>query len=193
MNPSIEKFIAVIDRLSADDSEKPTFETVDEFKNYYKTVDISKFLEELKEYLKENEFNFKFEAMPLFNEIKINKTDIVALIDAAVEYLKTIDEAFGDETKRKDYADRLGHPLIKDMPLSIDYWAKAKTEDVQLLVRKYVVVQEKDVDVDTSIVEEIETFHRCLASIIGKHQILTDELKAIKSEVSDSNTNTDNI
>ncbi|QHR78515.1 hypothetical protein KM759_gp136 [Lymphocystis disease virus 4] len=182
MNPSLEKFAVIVDRLIADDSEKPVFETVDEFKTHYKTADISKFLEELKEYLKEHEFNFKFEELPLFSGIKIVKDDLVTLINAAEEYLRGIDEFFQDETKRTDYSDQLGHPLIRELPLSINYWTNAKIEDIQSLIEKYIIVPEKDILEETSIVDEIENFHRCLAMIIGKHQILTDELKAVKSK-----------
>ncbi|AAU11056.1 hypothetical protein LDVICp213 [lymphocystis disease virus-China] len=182
MNPLLEKFAVVIDRLAADDSEKPTFETVDEFKTHYKTNDIFKFLKELKEYLKKNEFNFKFDELSLFTRTEISKDDLIAFIDAAVEYLKVVDEAFEDETKRKDYADRLGHPLIKDLPLNVNYWSTVKTEEVQSLIEKYIIIPEKNILEETSIIEEIETFHRCLASIISKHQILTDEIKSIKTK-----------
>lgn len=191
MNRSLEKFKFIVDRLIENKSEKSDFKTIDELKSFFNLTEIIKFIETFKTYLEDENNLLKFELknLSLFSNLpetlgEIVKDDILIMLSTLLIYLNNIDEIFQDEDKRLIYINQLAHPLVKELPLSIDFWSNAKLEDIETIMLKHI---KQDIFTESSICDEVHTLHCCLSKIIKKHQMLVSELK--RERLSECNEN----
>ncbi|NP_078681.1 hypothetical protein LCDV1gp045 [Lymphocystis disease virus 1] len=188
MEPSLEKFNFITACFPDTNSECITFQNYEEFKKFFKLQTIVTFVHNLKDHIENNRsFNFNFKNLTVFKHVanafdQITKEDLLVLVNVAIEYFtdENMIEIFKNDTKCALFIKRLVHPVLRNIPLTLEFWVSATLDDVNKIFDAHMtqnLLSLQELFVETSITKDIEKIQACLTLIMQKHELLLDNLR----------------